>query len=290
MSSARYLASRLAATLGVERQARSLHRTAQTWSRSARFTFEALGWSPAKTRRALLYGHKYVTDARRYARLAKSRSTFRLNVGEVYPILGEHLDSAGTASGHYFHQDLWAAREVFRRRPSRHVDVGSRIDGFVAHLLTFMPVTVVDVRPLDDTVEGLHFIRSDATTLEGLETNSIESLSSLHAVEHFGLGRYGDRVEPAAAWRAMSSLARVLRPGGVLLFSVPIGRERVVFNAHRVFAPESVPLAMSSLQLVSFSAVDDSGRLVVDCAPSDFGDADYACGLYVFMKPASASA
>ena len=124
---------------------------------------------------------------------------------------------------------------------------------------------------------------------EGIETNSIESLSSLHAVEHFGLGRYGDRVDPTAARRAMTSLARVRRPGGILLFSVPIGRERVVFNAHRIFAPESVPLAMSSLQLVSFSAVDDSGRLVVDCTPRDFGDADYACGLYAFTKPPSAS-
>src|SRR5258708_35341646 len=52
-----------------------------------------------------------------------------------------------------FHQDLWAARMVFEQRPSRHVDVGSRIDGFVAHVLPFMLVTVVDIRPLArDTV------------------------------------------------------------------------------------------------------------------------------------------
>ncbi|HWF86113.1 MAG TPA: hypothetical protein VG222_14745 [Vicinamibacterales bacterium] len=51
--------------------------------------------------------------------------------------------------GHYFHQDLWVAKRIYAARPAAHVDIGSRIDGFVAHLLTFMPVTVIDVRPLD---------------------------------------------------------------------------------------------------------------------------------------------
>jgi SAM-dependent methyltransferase len=246
---------------------------------------EAFGWSPGKTRRALSYAHKYVTDARAYARQVEPQSTFRLSMAEAFPILDEHIASAGVARGHYFHQDLWAARKICRRRPARHFDVGSRIDGFVAHLLVFMPVTVIDVRALQDDVEGLTFIQADAGTLECLPANTVESLSSLHAVEHFGLGRYGDPIDPAAPWQAMGSLARVLRPGGALYLGVPIGRERLMFNAHRVFSPQTILAALPSLDLVSFSAVDDDGALVRECSPSDFERAEYACGLFEFTKP-----
>ncbi len=60
------------------------------------------------------------------------------------------------AGGHYFHQDLWAAKKIFKRRPMTHVDIGSRVDGFVAHLLVFMPVTAVDIRYLDSNIEGAY--------------------------------------------------------------------------------------------------------------------------------------
>jgi SAM-dependent methyltransferase len=204
---------------------------------------------------------------------------------ELYPVLDDKSAEAGAASGVYFHQDLWAARKVCDRRPPRHLDVGSRIDGFVAHLLTFMPVEVVDIRPLTSDVSGLRFVQEDGTTLETIPTASVESVSSLHAVEHFGLGRYGDPIDPDATFAAMRALARVLKPGGYLYFAVPIGRERVVFNAHRVFAPATVISNMDELTLESFAAIDDSGRLHDPAKPGDYTNADYSCGLFEFRKP-----
>src|SRR5258708_3506518 len=59
-----------------------------------------------------------------------SFAPFQLRVRHLYPIVDDYNSGAGTASGHYFHQDLWAARRIYARRPARHVDVGSRIDGF----------------------------------------------------------------------------------------------------------------------------------------------------------------
>jgi SAM-dependent methyltransferase len=186
--------------------------------------------------------------------------------------------------GHYFHQDLWAARKIRERSPSEHFDVGSRIDGFVAHVLTFMPVTVIDIRPMSEPIEGLGFIQADATDLSSIADASLESVSSLHAVEHFGLGRYGDTVDPTGASRAMAALSRVLKPGGRLYFSVPIGRERLCFNAQRIFSPDTVLRAFSDLELVSFAAVDDAGHLVVGSAPEDFREANYSCGLFEYTK------
>jgi SAM-dependent methyltransferase len=160
------------------------------------------------------------------------------------------------------------------------MDIGSRLDGFVAHLLVFMPVTSIDVRPLRSTVQGLSFLEEDATTLRSIADASVESISSLHAVEHFGLGRYGDPVDPEGPFKMMRSLTRVLKPGGRLYFSVPVGQERLEFNAHRVFSPRTILDAFAGLRLLSFAAVDDAGELRDPCTPDQVEDADYACGLF----------
>jgi hypothetical protein len=231
----------------------------------------------------------FLRDLVAYRRQALG-TPFHLRVSELRPILDDRLDEAGSASGAYFHQDLWAARKIYSRRPTRHVDVGSRIDGFVAHVLTFMPVDVVDIRPLTPTVSGLRFIQEDGTTLATIPTASVESVSSLHAVEHFGLGRYGDPIDASATFAAMRSLARILQPDGYLYFAVPIGRERVVFNAHRIFSPYTVIDCLSDLTLESFAAVDDSGVLRDQAKMADYVEADYSCGLFEFRKPGGGAA
>ncbi len=224
----------------------------------------------------------FFRDASAY-RHSHDGGKFPLRIASLLPALADRYDSAG-AMGHYFHQDLWAACHIHAHRPSSHFDIGSRIDGFVAHLLVFMPVTVVDIRPLRSEVAGLSFIQDDATSLRSFADDSLDSLSSLHAVEHFGLGRYGDRVDPHASFTMMRTLVRVLKPGGRLYFSVPVGRERLEFNAHRVFAPRTVIDGLAPLRLVSFAAVDDTGSMRDPCTPAEFEAAEYACGLYEFTK------
>ena len=210
--------------------------------------------------------------------------TLQIRLRYATPILADRYAGAGSASGHYFYQDLWAARNIYERRPAEHLDIGSRIDGFVAHLLTFMPVTVVDIRPLESTVQGLTFLQDDATKLSTLPSNSIHSLSSLHVAEHFGLGRYSDPVDPEACFRFMESLERVLAPGGRLYFSVPVGHERVEFNAHRVFSPKTILNTFSSLRLESFSYVGDDDALYLDTDPDLMPASNFACGLFLFTK------
>jgi SAM-dependent methyltransferase len=226
---------------------------------------------------------RYFAHLVRYRRSARD-TPFALHWGPMFPVLSDFRETAGSARGHYFHQDLWAARKIFAARPPEHMDVGSRVDGFVAHVLTFMPVRVIDIRPLQSDVEGLSFVRADATDLREVPDQSVASISSLHAVEHFGLGRYGDPVEPDAWRRAMRAMARVLAPGGRLYFSVPVGQERVEFNSHRVFAPRTVLDAFEDLELVSFAAVDDRGNLVDPAQPEDFAGAYFACGLFEFTR------
>ncbi|HEY3658136.1 MAG TPA: DUF268 domain-containing protein [Steroidobacteraceae bacterium] len=243
------------------------------------------GFHPTILLKSLAGVPVFLSNWLRYQKL-NSKPSFRLRIKDAYPILADRYANAGLADGHYFHQDLWAARKIFKSHPQEHIDIGSRVDGFVAHLLVFMPVTIVDIRPLVSNIEGLTFLQDDATSLSMLQRNSVRSLSSLHAAEHFGLGRYSDPIDPDACFKFMDSLQHVLAPGGKLYFSVPIGRERVEFNAHRVFSPNTILQRFSLLRLESFSFVADDGSLHQDTEPLALPDSEMACGLFEFSKAA----
>jgi len=248
-----------------------------------------LGLNLAQAARSVQGIPKFIQDGVAYRKQGPPAS-FRLSVRCLVPMLSDYRGRAGSATGHYFHQDLWAARRIFQRRPAQHVDIGSRVDGFIAHLLVFMDVQVIDILPLDSQVRGLHFQQDDATSLANLRDDSVISISSLHVAEHFGLGRYADPVDPWAHTKFMRSLERVLAPGGNLYFSVPIGRERLEFNAHRIFDPATVLAHFERLRLTSFSYVDDAGALHEDVSlPDAPKNLSCGCGLFDFTKDCSNS-
>ena len=212
-----------------------------------------------------------------------SDGRFAVRISSLYPMFMDRYLDAGSASGHYFHQDLWAARKIYERDPQDHVDIGSRVDGFIAHLLVFRSVKVVDVRPMHSDVAGLDFIQSDMTALD-FAHDSIDSLSCLHAIEHVGLGRYGDSVDPQGWRKGLGELQRVLAPGGRLYLGTPIGEEKLYYDAHRVFDPKTLVEELPDLQLLSFSYVDDAGDIHENVALSDTPGMKYGCGLYEFTK------
>lgn len=251
--------------------------------KQAYYILNELGFNPLKLKN-LKYIPRLVKEWKQYNRENK-REAFKATFKGSMPLIADYAENAGSIRTHYFHQDLWAARKLYKLKPQKHIDIGSRVDGFISHVLTFMDVTVVDVRPLDDSeVSGLTFICDDATTLKTFEDESTLSISTLHAAEHFGLGRYGDPVDPEATFKFMASLNRVLAKGGTLLFSVPIGVERVEFNAHRVFAIETILENFKNLSLESFSYVDDQcifhENVDVKSAPL----LNFGCGLFEFKK------
>ena len=187
--------------------------------------------------------------------------------GRPWPIFDEFVSSAGSASGHYFHQDLLVANHIYNDKPDLHLDVGSRIDGFIAHLLSFEQKTILgDLRPIEINNPNISFVRMDLTgELPSELTGKYESVSCLHAIEHMGLGRYGDPVNARGHYIALKNLAQLLSDSGYLYISYPLGREsRIEYNAHRVISLEESRhmFAANGLAVRELSYVDDEGCLI----------------------------
>ena len=143
----------------------------------------------------------------------------------------------------YFYQDCWAFGRVYEVRPEWLLDVGSTAL-LVGILSQIVPVTSVDVRPLPVTLPGLTCLAGTITALP-FEDASVPMATSLSVIEHIGLGRYGDDLDPRGSERACRELQRVLRPGGRLLLSFPTADvAETQFNAHRLLP---VPLVRAWL-------------------------------------------
>jgi SAM-dependent methyltransferase len=195
----------------------------------------------------------------------------------LYPCLGD--DTAETAiEPTYFYQDCWAFEKIVNQNPEAHIDIGSH-HKYVALLSKVVPLTMVDIRPLSLPLDSLKFKEGSILDLP-FEKNSVESISSLCVVEHIGLGRYGDPLDPHGSEKAINELKRVLKPGGNLYFSVPIlGSENsVFFNAHRSFSEEYIEQCFSDCQIV------EKMYIYGNSFQSTRQEKDFGIGLYQIQK------
>jgi SAM-dependent methyltransferase len=206
----------------------------------------------------------------------------KISVLDMQPCLGD-WSTYTPFDAHYFYQGGWLARRLSTIKTAQHVDIGSSV--LTMSVLSASASTIfVDYRPLKAFLPGLIPVAGDVLRLP-FSNNSVDSLSCLHVIEHIGLGRYGDQLDPQGSLKAALELQRIMRRGGKLFLSLPVGRERTCFNAHRVHSPDSVVRMFSGLKLVEFSYVDDAGRLMEYRILSSANDLQYGCGLFLFEKP-----
>jgi SAM-dependent methyltransferase len=220
----------------------------------------------------------YLADWRRFNAAAGAKPA---RVMDSHPCLTDRLAKT-PFDPHYFYQGAWLMRRVGPTGCDFHVDIGSSVLS-IGMLSGVCRTVFLDYRPLAVKLEGLTSLSGDILRLP-IRSNAVSSLSCMHVVEHIGLGRYGDRLNVDGSAQAVRELERVLAIGGRLYLTVPVGRERVCFNAHRVFHPEYMTRALSGLQLLEFSYVDDAGRLIEYTETKAAAECEYGCGLYIFEK------
>ncbi len=221
--------------------------------------------------------------------ILKKYSDFNWPIELSYPCLNDRFDFAGTIDKQYFYQDIYVANQIFSRNPINHIDIGSRIDGFIAHLAVFRKIKIIDIRPVDLGLTSVEFIQADICS-ENFKMDNAISVSCLHTIEHFGLGRYGDPIGFKLWEVGISNIWNIVDNSGILYLSFPVGKQRIVFNAHRIFKPSTVLNNLKNSKILSFVYIDDEGKfnetVLTNCDDIDnvVVNFDYGLGIFVIQK------
>lgn len=187
---------------------------------------------------------------------------------------------------HYIYHTAWAARVLARTRPKKHIDISSYLY-FATIVSAFIPIDYFDYRPADIRLPDYGSLPIDLLGLP-FDDGSVLSMSCMHVIEHIGLGRYGDPLDPDGDRKALDEMKRVLMPGGDLILVVPVGEPRVIFNAHRIYSYNQIVANFPGFELFEFALVPDGpdlGHLVLSADPKMADEQSYGCGCFWFKKP-----
>ena len=222
---------------------------------------------------------EYLGEWNRFSK--KNDHRFPVRTANMYPRLKDKSSST-PFDAHYTYHPAWAARILARTKPEYHVDISS-ILSFSTIVSAFVPIHFYDYRPANLNLPNLTSGSADLKNLSFAD-NSVPSLSCMHTIEHIGLGRYGDEIDPVGDIKSIQELKRVLRPGGDLLFVTPVGKPKIEFNAHRIYSFEQIVEYFSPLALKEFSLITDKGILINNADPAIVKDQHYGCGCFWFIK------
>lgn len=223
-------------------------------------------------------------DFFKYKKLSSaSPSRFPLNLEDIYPQLHDKTRNHGF-DRHYIYHLAWAARILSKTKPKKHIDISSSLY-FSTIISAFIPTVFYDFRPADIHLSHFKSKSIDLNLLPFL-SDSIDSISCMHTLEHIGLGRYGDVVSPNSDITSMKELERVIKPGGNLIIVVPVGKPKIMFNAHRIYSYQQIIKYFSHLQIKEFSLIPDDPTLpIISDAPiSLVKKQSYGCGCFWFTK------
>jgi SAM-dependent methyltransferase len=239
---------------------------------------------------------KYINQAKEekkkmqfYSELVKFNSEQKLSsralaVERLIPFLNDSTSNT-SFDPHYIYHPAWAARILQKTNPEYHIDISSTVT-FCSIVSAFIPIHFYDYRPANIQLNNLHMDQANLMCLP-FETNSVNSISCMHTVEHIGLGRYGDPIDYNGDIKAMKEISRVLIPTGNLLFVVPVGKRRIEFNAHRIYHYEDIINAFPELELVEFSLVPDNYEetgMILNPSCELINSQNWGCGCYWFTK------
>ena len=228
---------------------------------------------------------KFISDYNQFKNEEKKTlARFLIEDKDFFPCLDDATVNTGF-DRHYVYHVAWAIRTVLKVNPTCHIDISSSLH-FCSALSAVIPVDFYDYRPAQLELSGLKTAACDLNKLD-FKSNSVESISCLHTIEHIGLGRYGDTIDYDGDLKAIAELKRVVKPGGSLLFVTPIGKARITYNAHRIYSYEQICSYFEGFTLSEFSLVPDKeedGGLIIN-ATKELSDAQaYGCGCFWFVK------
>jgi SAM-dependent methyltransferase len=187
---------------------------------------------------------------------------------------------------HYIYHTAWAIRKIIEIKPTVHYDFSSSLY-FIGMTSAICDIIFHDYRPANLQISGLSTFSCDLTNLN-YSDESIDSISCMHVIEHIGLGRYGDPLDPYGDLKAAKELKRILKVNGNLLVVLPLGgRPRIRFNANRIYDLQLVLQMFDGLKLLDFTYITDYGNpqhIYQNPSMSLIADEIEGCGCFHFIK------
>jgi hypothetical protein len=165
---------------------------------------------------------------------------FRLNADKDNVHINTFIDMI------YLLHASWAVRKLKAINPKKVVDIASPLY-ISCYMSAYFPFEYCEWRPIQFSLDNLTIREHVDIRALPHPTESEECAMCLHTIEHIGLGRYGDPLDPLGDKHAADELQRIIKPGGKILIAVPLntnGRETVThFNAHReYYVPDVIAL------------------------------------------------
>ena len=68
-------------------------------------------------------------------------------------------------------------------------------------------------------------------------TDSFDAVVTFSSIEHSGMGRYGDPLDPDGDLKTMKVMHNNLKKDGLLVWGAPVGQDALVWNVHRIYGP-----------------------------------------------------
>ena len=228
----------------------------------------------------------FIGDYFKIKKLSSHNLRFPIKFKEISPCLFDNVKKTGFEP-HYTYHPAWAARIIADKiKPTKHIDISSILH-FSTLLSAFVPTEFYDYRPAEIQLSNLECKKGDLTNLP-FKDNSVESISCMHTIEHIGLGRYGDKIDPEGDIKAVKELVRVLRPGGSLLLVIPIGKSKMKFNAHRIYSyKQIIELFKANMIVKEFSLIPDNFTetgIIYNATEDESNKQDWGCGCFWLIK------
>ena len=159
--------------------------------------------------------------------------------------------------GSYGPTNLWLY-EALARFPIRNQEVavmGSEYPWYESMVIEY------GARPF--TIE-YRKITSDHPAIKAVQPHEFEAdprqfdvAFSISSFEHDGLGRYGDPINPDGDFEAMQNMKRIVKPGGLMFLALPVGKDVLAWNAHRVYGRHRLPLLLRGWEVVASFGFSD---------------------------------
>jgi len=199
---------------------------------------------------------RYENDFKEYVTQLRNGSDKRLETSDILRF-GDHFVESKEYFTHYdafakyAFEEVWKFNKTSDKTP-RIFDVGST-KAFLSILSVFCEVEALNLNDPLDYHTSVKYTKGDISEYNprlNPKAGSYDFITSFASFHLLGLGRYGDKINPAAQSKFVELCDTLLAPGGKVIFSFSFGKDQLLFNNGWVFSLETIKNFFSNFKII----------------------------------------